>query len=474
MRSLFTALLFTLASVSAADPAATTATALWEIPSNDEIRRILVDRFRMKGAAMVVGVIEPAGRRVVAYGESGSRDRRSVSGDTIFQIGSVTKVFTTLLLADMVERGEVTLDDPASMYLPRGVVMLVRGRPIKLRDLATHMSGLPSMPDNLPLRGEPDPLAAYTPAQLHRFLSTYRLERSPGERWAYSNLGVALLGRLLARRAGESYESLLTARVLEPLGLHSTAISLSREQAARLAPGHDRYGEPAVVWEMRTLQGSGSLRSSANDLLAFLSYYIGEQQTLLRGAMDLQLSVRSPVKDTQALGWSLGRFDGREIFVHDGGKPGYRALLAFDPSNCRGVVILVSARTDERLGAFALYLLTGRKLPPPRDAVPARPRIKIDRRALSALEGRYQLENGHMLSIIGKDGSLIVGTEGEGPSLFVPADARNYFDSGSDEELSFTDVATPNGATVVWYEHGKGMPGVLGTRLPKAVQANGR
>src|SRR5204862_7039929 len=121
-------------------------------------------------------------------------------------------------------------------------------------------------------------------------------------------------------------------------------ILLSHEQAARLAPGLDRYGEPAAVWEMRTLQGSGSLRSSANDLLEFLSYFVDDRPTPLRDAIKLQLSVRSSTRSTQALGWALGKFDGREIFVHEGGKPGYRSLIAFDPTNCRGIVILVNAR----------------------------------------------------------------------------------------------------------------------------------
>src|SRR5262245_3801613 len=144
------------------------------IPANDEIRKVVAERLTIKGAGMVVGIIEPEGRRVVAVGESHSADGRPLDGDTIFQIGSVTKTFTTLLLADAVRRGEVALDDPAAKYLPRGVTLPERGRPITLRDLATHVSGLPSMPSNLDLRANPDPIAGYTPRDFHEFLSNYQ------------------------------------------------------------------------------------------------------------------------------------------------------------------------------------------------------------------------------------------------------------------------------------------------------------
>ena len=321
---------------------------------------MLAERVRIKGAGAVVGVIEPAGRRVITNGNA-------VNGDTIFQIGSCTKPFTSLLLADMVVRGEVALDDPASKYLPRGVRMPERGRPITLQDLATHVSGLPSMPTNFPLRADPDPIAAYTPGLLNQFLATYELDRAPGEKWAYSNLGVSVLGRLLAQRAGTNYEALLTERVLGPLGLRDTTISLSKDQARRLAKGLDRYGNRAAIWEMRTLQASGSLRSSANDLLEFLSVYLGQRETALSRAIELQLSVRASVRNAQALGWGTGKVEDREIFAHEGGKPGYRAFIAFDRVKQRGVVVLVNANIELRPSLIGAWIMSGQKLPPTRE-----------------------------------------------------------------------------------------------------------
>src|SRR5215475_14413400 len=140
----------------------------------DEIRAILVKRIyqQKQAVGIVVGVIEPAGRRVVAYGNLAKGDPRRVDGDTIFEIGSISKVFTSLVLADMVSRKEVTLDDPAAKYLPEHVRMPERsGKPITLLDLATHSSGLPRVPSNLN--------AGYSVDDLYEFLSGYELPRDP-------------------------------------------------------------------------------------------------------------------------------------------------------------------------------------------------------------------------------------------------------------------------------------------------------
>lgn len=297
----------------------------WTIPSNEGIRKLLADRMQHNGVGVVIGVIEPAGQRVVAYGKSGASNGRPLDGDTVFQIGSVTKAFTALLLADMVRRGEVKLDDPASNYLPPGARMPQRGRPITLLDLATHRSGLPSMPTNFALQGQPNPIEAYTADDLHRFLSSYTPDLEPGAKGLYSNLGVALLGRLLARRAGMEYEALLKERVLNPLSMKSSSITLTTDQTARLAPGHDRYLRPVDTWEMRTLQGSGSLRSTANDMLLFLAANLGYRDTPLNTSMEYQRTVRSPMNPGRALAWSVIKVGNEEFFGHEGGKAGYRS-----------------------------------------------------------------------------------------------------------------------------------------------------
>jgi serine-type D-Ala-D-Ala carboxypeptidase/endopeptidase len=403
----------------------------WTIPGNDDIRRLLDERMARNGVGIVVGVIEPGGRRIVVHGRSGAPDRRPLDGDTVFQIGSVTKVFTGLLLADMVQRGEVGVDDPAAKYLPPGVTMPQRGRPITLIDLSKHWSALPSMPTNFSLQASPNPYEAYSVEQLYECLSSYELPREPGTQ-QYSNLGVALLGRLLARRAGTEYETLLQQRVLTPLGLESTSISLSADQRRRLAPGHDRYLRPVESWNLLSMPGSGALRSTANDLLTFLSFHLGERESPLYPAMVYQ---RTPMR---ALGWGASRLEGEAVYGHEGGKEGYRSAVVFNPRTKTGVVVLTNARTDDGPMDLARYLLFGGGSLPPAKAAPTRPTIvALSAEALDSYAGRYRLDSNDFLIVARKDTYLLVDSMGGGVSTFFPSSDREFFSNTENESLVF-------------------------------------
>ena len=267
------------------------------VPSTDEIREILVKRIdqQKQAVGIVVGVIEPNGRRVVAYGNLAKGDPRTLDGDTIFEIGSVTKVFTSLVLADMVNRKEVTLDDPAAKYLPENVRMPERsGKSITLLDLSTHSSGLPPLPSNLKLKDPRNPYADYSVDDLYQFLSGYTLPRDPGSEFEYSNLGAGLLGHLLACRAGTDYESLIRTRITRPLSMPDTGITLSSSMKQRMATGHNAMLAPVANWDLPTLAGAGALRSSANDMLTFLEAFLGYKESPLAPAMKAMLEVRRP------------------------------------------------------------------------------------------------------------------------------------------------------------------------------------
>jgi CubicO group peptidase (beta-lactamase class C family) len=233
------------------------------VPGTDEIREILVKRVdRQKQAVgIVVGVIDPNGRRVVSYGNLANGDPRTLDGDTIFEIGSITKVFTSLLLADMANRKEVALDDPAAKYLPENVTMPERsGKPITLLDLSTHSSGLPPLPSNLEPKDPRNPDADYSVDDLYPFLSGYTLPRDPGSEFEYSNLGAGLLGHLLAYRSGTDYESLIEIRITRPLNMPDTGITLSSMEQ-RMATGHNAMPAPVANSNLPTpLAGAALLR----------------------------------------------------------------------------------------------------------------------------------------------------------------------------------------------------------------------
>ena len=211
-----------------------------QVLSDAEIRRILAERVdtNRQAVGIVVGILDPAGRRIVSYGSAARGDARPLDGDTVFEIGSITKVFTSLLLADAVGRREVSLSDPIAKYLPADVRVPERGgRTIPLQDLATHTSGLPRLADNMKPGDSANPYADYSVAQLYECLSTYQLPRDVGAQYQYSNIGGGLLGHLLAARAGIDYEALVRARITGPLGTRRTAIALSPEMKTHMAVG---------------------------------------------------------------------------------------------------------------------------------------------------------------------------------------------------------------------------------------------
>jgi len=238
------------------------ASALLAAPQNSEaIRKILASRIdeHKRSVGIVVGLIDGSGKRVVSYGKGAAGDSKPLDGDTVFEIGSITKAFTGLLLADMSLRGEVSLDDAAQKYLPEGAKMPERnGHAITLRHLSMHHSALPRLPGNLKPADPANPYADYGPAQLYEFLAGHTLRRDPGASYEYSNLGAGLLGHLLARRAGKSYEDVLRERIIDPLGMRDTRITLTDAMKSRLAQGHGPQLEPVKNWDLDALAGAGA------------------------------------------------------------------------------------------------------------------------------------------------------------------------------------------------------------------------
>ena len=331
------------------------ADAFAQLPSDAEIRKIVADRVYRQdlGIGIVVGVIDANGRRVFAFGGLSKTDTRRVDGETVFEIGSITKEFTSLLLTDMARRGEVALTDPVARYLPEGVTVPERGnRRITLADLSTHSSGLPRMPSNFHPKDDANPYVDYSVQQLYDFLSGHRLTRDIGEQYEYSNLGAGLLGHALSMRAGMSFEAAMRARILDPLGLSNTRITLTPGMKARLAIGHKetpRTSEnpfgltPVPNWDIPTLSGAGALRSTANDMLTVLAAYLGYIETPLADAMADQLSICRPsnVADFEVgYGWRIQTKHGSTIVWHGGATGGYRCYIGFDPKARVGVIVL--------------------------------------------------------------------------------------------------------------------------------------
>jgi len=429
--------------------------------SNDEIREILVKRVdhQKQAVGIVAGIIEPNGRRVVAYGKLAHGDPRMLDGDTIFEVGSISKVFTSLVLADMVCRNEITLDDPAAQYLPENVRMPERsGKAITLLDLSTHTSGLPHLPSNLKLKDPRNPYPGYSVDDLYQFLSTYTLPRDPGSEFEYSNLGAGLLGHLLAWRAGTDYESLIRRRITEPLGMPDTGITLSSSMKQRMATGHNSILAPVVSWDLPTLAGAGALRSSANDMLTFLEAFLGYKESALAPAMKAMLEVRRPVGKTKAeigLAWHiLG-----ESAWHSGGTGGFRSFAAYDPKARTGVVVLSNAFTPAGVEDIGAHIWNP-KVPlanpePPKQ----RTEIHLDLKLLDNYTGRDELAPGRILEIT-RDGDRLFAQAFaqaiSGPKFEMFAESeKNFFVKVTGSQITFETDPEGRATSLIMHRAGR-------------------
>ena len=223
-----------LACVSALAMSASLTVLAAEIPENvKDTIRTRVDEGLTTGIA--VGFFDADGVTYFGYGATGLADEATPGELTVFEIGSISKVFTGILLADMVLRGEMKLDDPIEKYLPDGVTApRFDGASITLGSLSDHSSGLPPMPDNMPADNYEDPAAVYTFEQLYAALGEVELTRPVGEQYEYSNFGAGLLGHLLELATGKSYDRLVRERITSLLGMPDTRIVLTKGMSLEL------------------------------------------------------------------------------------------------------------------------------------------------------------------------------------------------------------------------------------------------
>ncbi|MEU4584185.1 serine hydrolase domain-containing protein [Kitasatospora aureofaciens] len=322
----------------------------------------LVEQTAARLAARHVGVVVAglAGGALEIHGAGRMGPGGGVPGaHTLFDIGSVTKVFTSLVLARLALDGAVGLDEPLAEVLHGPAAVPVRnGRPITLRHLATHTSGLPRLPRGMALRAllrpnQPDPYAHCTTERILSGLARTRLHSAPGRSFRYSNLGAGLLGMALAHRAGTGYDELVAREVCAPLGLADTCLRPGTEQSERLARGHAPGGRPVPSWDLAALPGMGGLRSTAADLAVLLRAQLAaerEPDAPLAPAILLTRETRHRVNPFAwaHLGWLGHRLhaqQGRHLQLwHNGGTGGFSSFVAFDPEKQVGVVVLANTR----------------------------------------------------------------------------------------------------------------------------------
>lgn len=428
-------------------PAAATAAPTSPLPPRVDkaIRQRIADD---EYPALVVALIDHGHSRILTYGKvAGGRPPRA---DTEFEIGSVTKTFTALLLARAVTQGRLQLDAPLATLLPGFKLPGRDGHAITLANLATQHSGLPRLPGNMHPADVDDPYADYDGAQLKAFLAGYTLAYTPGTHYAYSNLGVGLLGYALARHAGTAYGALLRRRVLQPLGMRHTGVRLDAADRARLARGHSDTGKPTGNWHFAALAGAGGLRSSGADMLRYLRANMGLSHPALQAALALAHTPRTDGPDADeriGLVWMTRHAGTSTVIWHNGMTGGYASFIGFTGNHQRGVVILTN-------GAVSVDDLGFATLMPGAPLQPAHKRVHLSSKALRAYVGRYRLMPGFLIHVFRLHGQLYARATGQRPFPIFAGGHDRFFATVADISIDFRRDTGGDVDSLVLHQHG--------------------
>jgi CubicO group peptidase (beta-lactamase class C family) len=422
--------------------------------SDEEIRALVRERTEdpRRTVGVIIGLIDENGTRVITYGKPSLDSDQMLNGNTLFKISSVTKVFTSILLAEMVERGEVSLDDTISKYLPNSVKTPSRGgKEILLRHLATHTSGLPRDYDNNK-EGE-----SYSVEKLYAFLSKFELSRDIGSQYEYSNLGMALLAHILSQRAGTDYETLLRDRVLDPLQMNQTRIKLTDEMQKGLPQAY-LEGKPVNLLDpYAPFGGVGALDSTANDLLRFLGANIGLISTPLQAVLQrTHLPLHSATGPQEiGLGWQIMKNpdnDNDRMIFHDGGGAGTRSFIGFDPKKRKGVVMFWNSNFS--LDDIGIHLVE--------DAFPLAQALKpvpIDARIFDAYVGQYRFEQQPFdILSLSREGGRFFGQIKQSKLEFFPASETEWFCGAIESQFSVIRDDKGRAIRIILHQDGADYP----------------
>lgn len=330
-----------------------------QVVLTDEVRESIDVRVANgRNPGIVIGIVDEDGLRYYSAGSRSLMAEEPVDEQSVFEIGSISKTFTSILLADKVVRGELALQDPLQHYLPEGVTAPTRGdEQIRLVHLANHTSALPRLPTNFAPAAMANPYADYDETLMFDCLSGYELTRDIGEQYEYSNYAAGLLGHVLALHSGMSYEELLLSKIAQPLGMAATQVNLRADMQAKLAIGHSK-GKEVDNWDFTSLAGAGGIRSTAEDMMKYLRANMGLLSSPLYEAMRLSHQNSRPESDSDpmvGLGWHIMPAGKGEIVWHNGGTGGYRAFTGFVRGENKGVVVLTNS--DQSVDDIGFHLL---------------------------------------------------------------------------------------------------------------------
>lgn len=339
-----------------------------------------------KSPGISVGIINESGIQTFNYGEIKKKSNIEPTTDTVFEIGSITKPFVTILAAQLQQEGLLSLDDPITKFLPQIKFNSdIARKKITLHHLITHTADLPN---TLPLRTiipyliklsirkkHPyNPFSNYSKEEFYEYLGKRKIKRVPGTVWSYSNYGYALLGHVLEQVTNSSFEELVKNRICKPLGMKDTGINLLNSHKGKMATGYTSLGVESNFWSSPSMEGMISLRSTVNDLLKFTGANLGLSKSNLSPILEYCLSTKInpsitpfmkyypkyvyglPVT-TFRLGWFVFDLGNNDFIGHDGGTEGFSSFLIMNPENKSGVVILTNKLNPRHVHKLGMSLI---------------------------------------------------------------------------------------------------------------------
>ncbi len=406
-----------------------------------------------------IGVVKGDQNWTADYGHLSVASNEAPEKRTIYEIGSVTKVFTGILLAHAVETGKVTLDQSIGTLLPQlQAANPTVGDSVTLRHLTTHMSGLPRMPDNIAPANPADPYADYDRERLVAFLKGVKPARAPGVSGEYSNVAVGLLGELLAIKAEQDYGTLLGQVITGPLQMDDTGVELNPSQTDRLAPPHNANRDADSNWHFSAMTGAGAIRSTTSDMMRFIRANLDPPKDDLGKALNLAWQQHVPAKGeafAMGLGWHIAR-DGQTRW-HNGQTGGYHSMLMVNRQFDAGVIVLCNTATGEvdALAESIIQLLAGIDVEPrtfPKVAV-------VDAAAVARLAGNYQLFPGFVLSVRADGDKLFAEATGQTEIRVFPTSASEWYYKVVPAKLTFELPADGPATSVTLHQGGRDMKG---------------
>lgn len=407
-----------------------------------------------QGVGVAVVLFDGDKRQNIHLGFANKQRELPVSNNTLFEIGSITKTFTTTALASMVVEGKVNLEDSVQAYLPENTTLPIKGdKPITLLSLANHSSGLPRLPTNMLMADPLNPYADYTVDHMYQFLATYELPRMVEAQREYSNLGMGLLGHAMANIDNIDYQKVLEKRVLLPLDMTNTTVTPSKKQQQQLSLGYDIQAKPTKHWQLPTLAGAGALYSTSDDMAKYLLANINGSP--LKQAIELAQTATANFGRPQTsigLGWIIQHINEQSLVIHNGATGGYRSFIGFDKKTGKGIVILANSVADYEDIAFGY--LTGDL-----DKIEMKQPVNLSTEQLDKLTGAFQLFPNFVLTVTRENQQLYVQATGQQKLPLTALSETQFEISAVKAKVVFEMNQQGEAIKATLYQGGQVMPG---------------